>query len=637
MKILSEDTSLKVRLESMLKSKGVILTSKSVGGVVNLVKILGLDMDDLKTQEMLVKNFIYNTNIPDVDISFLEINKNRPDKVRIKIYFRTNLIASNMESWVISTFRDEMNKFFPFKSTAVYEPAFAGRNTTVVLDSEQIEESEEDDDDFIVENNNKLKDKVSQLIDSKGILIAGKSVGGFKNLVNIVGKDEIIWMLKPPFFHNLYNIGASNRDQSNMIQDLLRFYLSNNVEIGEISGLNDGGDIYVENKNGDYIYFETYDGKEWDINDFDDNDNNIYYEDQDGYWFKQKFDEYGNTIYKLDSYGNETTENVNEGLENTWNTGNEHGNKYDYQHGFCHYFAYNIIGKLKKLYPEKNIRYYLILADEVYDFDEGDVEQSYLVHAYIKIDELYLDSEGFSTEDEIEERMEDWYQRQLIELPEDYRLDMWHDEYDQIPKYFFNNQFCNTGTIKKDIEKFLSHSEVKELLKSNINESSDKSKEEPTNSGKENLLKLKEKIGFDKALKAVGGLENFIRIVYGGDIKQFFKDENIEPYRISSEPNLYISDIIVQSLELKDAPFSSGKEKDLGDFSWVSGGIRYKFNGYLRRVNFTSGKVEWRVVGQSGDSGFGYSFITKKNTLGKRARMQIFQQIIDKYNLQKYI
>lgn len=456
------------------------MTSKSVGGVNNLIKALGLDIDDLKTQEMLVKNFIYNTNLgDDVNISFLEINSNRPDKVRIKIYFESNSQARNIESWVISTLRDEINKFFPFKSMAVYEPAFAGRSTTVVLDSEQIEESEEDDNDFIMENDNKLKDKVLQLINNKGILIAGRSVGGFKNLVNIVGKDEIILMLKPPFFHNLYNIGASNRDQSNMIQDLLRFYLSNDVEIGEISGLNDGGDIYVENKNGDYIYFETYDGKEWDINDFDDNDNNIYYEDSDGYWFKQKFDEYGNTIYKLDSYGNETTNNVNE--------------------------------------------------------------------------------------------------------------------------------------------------------------SSDKSKEEPTNSGKENLLKLKEKIGFDKALKAVGGLENFIRIVYGGDIKKFFEDNDIKPYYITAEPNLYIDDIIVQSLDLPDAAFGGGREKELGKFSWVSGGIRYSFTAYLRRTIFSSGKIEWRVVGQSGDSGFGYSFITQRNTLRKRARMQIFQQIIDKYNLQKYI
>ena len=36
------------------------MTSKSVGGVNNLIKALGLDINVLKTQEMLVKNFIYD-------------------------------------------------------------------------------------------------------------------------------------------------------------------------------------------------------------------------------------------------------------------------------------------------------------------------------------------------------------------------------------------------------------------------------------------------------------------------------------------------------------------------------------------------------------------------------------------------
>jgi hypothetical protein len=160
--------------------------------------------------------------------------------------------------------------------------------------------------------------------------------------------------------------------------------------------------------------------------------------------------------------------------------------------------------------------------------------------------------------------------------------------------------------------------------------------EETSDRAKEKLLSLKDKIGLNGAMKAVGGLKNFIKITYSSDIKEFFKNENIEPYRISSEPNMYFSDIIVQSLDLPDASFSNGLEKDLGKFSWVSGGMRYSFNAYLRRVNFTSGNIEWRVVGQSGDSGFGYAFITKRNTLGKRARMQIFQQIIDKYNLDSY-
>ena len=161
-------------------------------------------------------------------------------------------------------------------------------------------------------------------------------------------------------------------------------------------------------------------------------------------------------------------------------------------------------------------------------------------------------------------------------------------------------------------------------------------REETSDRAKEKLLALKDKIGLGPTMKVVGGFKNFIKITYDGDIKKYFEDNNIKPYYITAEPNLYIADIIVQSLDLPDAHFGSGREKELGKFSWVSGGIKYSFSAYLRRVNFDSGKIEWRVVGQSGDSGFGYSFITQRNTLRKRARMQIFQQIIDKYNLDSY-
>ena len=65
-------------------------------------------MDDLKTQEMLSKSFIYHTDIEYVDILHLEINRDRPDKVRIKIHFNTNNPASNMESWLVSTLNNEI-------------------------------------------------------------------------------------------------------------------------------------------------------------------------------------------------------------------------------------------------------------------------------------------------------------------------------------------------------------------------------------------------------------------------------------------------------------------------------------------------------------------------------------------------
>ena len=151
---------------------------------------------------------------------------------------------------------------------------------------------------------------------------------------------------------------------------------------------------------------------------------------------------------------------LREELESKWNISNE----YNYQDGYCHLFAYNIIDKLKKLYPSKNIRYYLILADLIYDYDEGEVEDSKIVHAYIKIDDLYLDSNGFSSENDIEKRTQDYYNNALIDLPDDYRVEIWHNEYDKIPKHFFTKVSCDNEKVKRDVDKFLSNSDVRELL-----------------------------------------------------------------------------------------------------------------------------------------------------------------------------
>ena len=147
-RILREDVSNRAqeKLKEMIKTLGVVLASKAVGGLDNLSKVLNLDLNDLKTQEMLAKSFIYYSDIEDVDILHLEINRDRPDKVRIKIHFNTNDPASNMQSWLVRTLCDEMNKFFPFKTAPYWEPAFAGRGVTVVLDSEQLVNGDEEID-----------------------------------------------------------------------------------------------------------------------------------------------------------------------------------------------------------------------------------------------------------------------------------------------------------------------------------------------------------------------------------------------------------------------------------------------------------------------------------------------------------
>ena len=66
-------------------------------------------------------------------------------------------------------------------------------------------------------------------------------------------------------------------------------------------------------------------------------------------------------FYKIMEGIKESASNIRkvlrETLESKWNKGN-----YNYQYGYCHYFAYNIIGKIRKMFPKKKVNYYLLLA-----------------------------------------------------------------------------------------------------------------------------------------------------------------------------------------------------------------------------------------------------------------------------------
>jgi hypothetical protein len=151
---------------------------------------------------------------------------------------------------------------------------------------------------------------------------------------------------------------------------------------------------------------------------------------------------------------------ISESLESKWNKGN-----YNYQHGFCHYFAYNIIDKIKERFPNKEVNYYLLLANEVDTEYDNDVVQEYLIHAYIQIDDILLDSNGFTTHDVAWERAEEWERVQRRMTPEEYEINVWDEETDEIPEWFFNNSFCNTGRVKKDLEDFLNNPIVKRILR----------------------------------------------------------------------------------------------------------------------------------------------------------------------------
>ena len=106
----------------------------------------------------------------------------------------------------------------------------------------------------------------------------------------------------------------------------------------------------------------------------------------------------------------------------------------------------------------------MLLAQEV-DKIDGTIVQDYLVHVYIKIDNMLLDSNGITTMDKAWELLEEWEQRQQHLVPESYETKIYDEESNQIPEYFFNNNFCNSSYVKKDVEKFLSNPIVKRILR----------------------------------------------------------------------------------------------------------------------------------------------------------------------------
>jgi hypothetical protein len=160
-------------------------------------------------------------------------------------------------------------------------------------------------------------------------------------------------------------------------------------------------------------------------------------------------------------------------------------------------------------------------------------------------------------------------------------------------------------------------------------------REEVTERG-EKLRDLSKKVGLRSAIEFAGGINNFVKHAYNGDIKEYFKQEKVEPYstKVGDNVSMYMDDVLVQHLNLKDY---SENEKELGDFRFgKKNSHSYKFTARLRKVKYANGDISWKVIGMSGSQGFGYSFMNKRDELAKTYRKQIFQQIIDKYNLDSY-
>jgi len=136
--------------------------------------------------------------------------------------------------------------------------------------------------------------------------------------------------------------------------------------------------------------------------------------------------------------------------------------KYDYQRGHCHYFADVIINKIRKLVPKDiPVNYYLILGERLNE--DGLVDEDVLIHAYIKIKDYYLDSEGFHTLNDINDREQEWIDREEEISQDPDSFNTWQEEVTEIPEYFFNI-FCEVKKVKKDIKEFLKQPKVKEFI-----------------------------------------------------------------------------------------------------------------------------------------------------------------------------
>jgi hypothetical protein len=163
-------------------------------------------------------------------------------------------------------------------------------------------------------------------------------------------------------------------------------------------------------------------------------------------------------------------------------------------------------------------------------------------------------------------------------------------------------------------------------------------KEETSPNEKETIQDLIKDFGYETAIKYLGGLDNFINIMYDGDLIKFSEDTTTPIAYLSRDlMNFYLHEALVKQLGIEESKSWYSGEKDLGKFRFGSkNGHEFNFNARLRPQRLHD-QTYYKVLGMSGDSGFGYSDITEKNTLDIRYRQQIFKQIIKKYGLEPYM
>jgi proteasome assembly chaperone (PAC2) family protein len=135
-------------------------------------------------------------------------------------------------------------------------------------------------------NNNEIyfEDSDGKIIDNRPSNPLNENITPEEKYIN--GLSNFI---KPPYFYNL---------RVNEVPRELWVRILSKVFNQEVSVINNG--IYDSNNN--EIYYEHSDGYWW-KREYDNNGNRIYYEDSDGFWWKQEFDKNNNLLYRENSDG----------------------------------------------------------------------------------------------------------------------------------------------------------------------------------------------------------------------------------------------------------------------------------------------------------------------------------------------
>jgi hypothetical protein len=154
------------------------------------------------------------------------------------------------------------------------------------------------------------------------------------------------------------------------------------------------------------------------------------------------------------------------------------------------------------------------------------------------------------------------------------------------------------------------------------------------------LSEIAKKYGVRSAIKTVGSINRYIKLMYNSDLSEFYKKSQLVPYMVSNDRmSFYIDDFIVQRYGFEDLKYSSiNGSKSIGNFRFgTKDNLMYRFDARIYPCERNNGQKMWKVVGTSGDYGFGYRYISKKNTLGVRHRTQIYNQIIERFKLNDYL